>query len=616
MQLSDQQRDAVEHMGTPALVIAGAGSGKTRTLTSKIAHLVSKGYEPERILAITFTNKAADEMKNRLVDLTGIRISRFPWVRTYHSACFRILKDHCDLLGYRLPLQIYSDYQQKKILTEIVVDQLNLDKKHVPSILSAISFAKNSGAPGAYFDRRSALTRIRLEDIYAVYERTLREKNAVDFDNILLLTRNLLRDYRNVRKTYRDFFQFILVDEYQDSNNLQEELTRLLVKNGNLFCVGDDWQAIYGFRGSNVRHFMTFTENYKDAKVFRLEENYRSMHEIVRISNDLIDFNDQRMKKKCFSLEEGGVVELHDFFSEDDEAEWVCGKVDALASRGTPFQRIAVLYRTKACSRVFEKVFRSRRIPYRMVGARGFFERKEILDINCYLIASVFTDDDVAFGRILNIPKRGIGPGTLKKIQDVRARGVSLQKAAWRMTNEHVFPKKVNHSLDRLMRLLDELKSMQPADAIPYLLEKSGYLDYLRHYSSTDADYLTRVENIDELIYSASKVGTLMEYLEEAALIKDDRGDDENSPGVAFSTVHASKGLEYDTVFIVGCEEDLFPHWKSKATDEELQEERRLMYVAVTRAERNLYLSYAMSRRGQVTCMSRFLEEIDTSIHT
>ena len=184
------------------------------------------------------------------------------------------------------------------------------------------------------------------------------------------------------------------------------------------------------------------------------------------------------------------------------------------------------------------------------------------------------------------------------------------------MTNEHVFPKKVNHSLDRLMRLLDELKSMQPADAIPYLLEKSGYLDYLRHYSSTDADYLTRVENIDELIYSASKVGTLMEYLEEAALIKDDRGDDENSPGVAFSTVHASKGLEYDTVFIVGCEEDLFPHWKSKATDEELQEERRLMYVAVTRAERNLYLSYAMSRRGQVTCMSRFLEEIDTSIHT
>jgi DNA helicase-2/ATP-dependent DNA helicase PcrA len=616
MQLSDQQRDAVEHMGTPALVIAGAGSGKTRTLTSKIAHLVSQGYEPERILAITFTNKAADEMKNRLVDLTGIQISRFPWVRTYHSACFRILKEHCDLLGYRLPLQIYSDYQQKKILTEIVVDQLNLDKKHVTSILSAISFAKNSGAPGIYFDRRSVLTHIRLEDIYAVYERTLKEKNAVDFDNILLLTRNLLRDYKNVRKKYRDFFQFILVDEYQDSNNLQEELTRLLVKNGNLFCVGDDWQAIYGFRGSNVGHFLAFTEKYKDAKVFRLEENYRSMHEIVRISNDLIDFNDKRMKKKCFSFQEGGVVELHDFFNEDDEAEWVCGQVNALASRGTPFQRIAVLYRTKACSRVFEKVFRSRRIPYRMLGARGFFERKEILDINCYLIASVFTDDDVAFGRILNIPKRGIGPGTLKKIQDFRARGMSLQTAARRMTNEHSFPKKVSHSLDMLMRLLDELKSMQPADAISYLLEKSGYLDYLRHYSSTDADYLTRVENIDELIYSASKVGTLMEYLEEAALIKDDRGDEENSSGVAFSTVHASKGLEYDTVFVVGCEEDLFPHWKSKSSEEELQEERRLMYVAVTRAERNLYLSFAMSRRGQVTCMSRFLEEIDRSIRT
>jgi ATP-dependent DNA helicase UvrD/PcrA len=615
MQLSKQQRDAVEHMGTPALVIAGAGSGKTRTLTSKIAHLISKGYEPERILAITFTNKAADEMKSRLLDLTGIPTSGFPWVRTYHSACFRILKEHCDLLGYHLPIQIYSDYQQKKILTEIIVEQLNFDKKNVPAVLSAISYAKNSGAPGTYFDRRSAITHIRLEDVYALYEKTLKEKNAVDFDNILFLTRNILRDYKDVRKKYQDFFQFILVDEYQDSNNLQEELTRLLVKNGNLFCVGDDWQAIYGFRGSNVDHFLSFKDKYKDARVFKLEENYRSMHEIVRISNELIGFNDRRMKKKCFSIQEGGVVELHDFFSEDEEADWVSRKVDALKIKGTSYDKMAVLYRTKACSRVFEKVFRSRRIPYRMLGARGFFERKEILDINFYLIASVFTDDDVAFGRIVNIPKRGIGSGTLKKIQLFRSGNMSLQDAVKKMLAERLFPKRVNLSLELLMKVLDEIKEMQPADAIGYILEKCSYLEYLKQYSNTETDYLTRVENIDELIYSASRVEGLMEYLEEAALVKEDRNDERNGSGVVFSTVHASKGLEYDTVFIIGCEEDLFPHWKSKANIEELQEERRLMYVAVTRAERNLYLSHAMSRRGQVTCMSRFLDEIETSLH-
>jgi len=615
MQLSKQQRDAVEHMGTPALVIAGAGSGKTRTLTSKVAHLISKGYESERILAITFTNKAAGEMKTRLLDLTGIPTSGFPWVRTYHSACFRILKEHCGLLGYHLPLQIYSDYQQKKILTEIIVEQLNFDKKNVPAVLSAISYAKNSGAPGTYFDRRSAITHIRLEDVYALYEKTLKEKNAVDFDNILFLTRNILRDYEDVRKKYQDLFRFILVDEYQDSNNLQEELTRLLVKNGNLFCVGDDWQAIYGFRGSNVGHFLTFKDKFKNAKVFKLEENYRSMHEIVRISNELIGFNDKRMKKKCFSIKEGGAVELHDFFNEDEEAGWVGRKVVSLYNTGIPYDKMAVLYRTKACSRVFEKVFRSKRIPYRMLGARGFFERKEILDINCYLIASVFMNDDVAFGRILNIPKRGIGSGTLKKIQHFRNGSMSLQEAVKKMRVEKLFSKKVDCSLDILMKTLEEIKEMQPAEAIGYILEKCRYLDYLKQYSSTEADYLTRVENIDELIYSASRVKALMEYLEEAALIREDRDDKRNEPGVVFSTIHASKGLEYDTVFIIGCEEDLFPHWKSKANDEELQEERRLMYVAVTRAERSLYLSHAMSRRGQVTCMSRFLDEIETSLH-
>ncbi|MBW1892397.1 MAG: ATP-dependent helicase [Deltaproteobacteria bacterium] len=615
MQLSDQQRDAVEYMGTPALVIAGAGSGKTRTLTAKIAHLVSKGYEPERILAITFTNKAADEMKSRLVHLTGISPSGFPWVRTYHSACFRILKEHCELLGYHLPIQIYSDYQQKKILTEIVVEHLNFDKKNVPAVLSAISKAKNSGEPGKYFDHRSGISHIRLDDVYTLYEKKLKEKNAVDFDNILFLTRNILRDYKDVRKKYQDFFRFILVDEYQDSNNLQEELTRLLLRKGNLFCVGDDWQSIYGFRGSNLDHFLTFRDKYNDARVFKLEENYRSVHEIVRISNELIGFNDKRMKKECFSEQKGGIVELHGFFSEDEEAKWVGRKVASLNDAGISHDKMAVLYRTKFCSRAFEKAFRYMKIPYRMLGSRGFFERKEILDINCYLIASIFKDDDVAFERILNIPKRGIGPGTLQKIQSFRTGSMSLQGAAIKMLAENVFPKRVQASLGILMTILDEINEMQPADAIKYILDKCRYLDYLKQYSNTEADYLTRVENIDELVYSASSKQVMIEYLEEAALIREDKKDEKNSSGVVFSTVHASKGLEYDTVFIAGCEEDLFPHWKSKTTDAELQEERRLMYVAVTRAKRNLYLSHAMSRRGQVTYMSRFLDEIEKSLY-
>lgn len=614
MQLSDQQRAAVEYMGTPALVIAGAGSGKTRTLTAKIAHLVSRGYEPGRILGITFTNKAADEMKNRLVKLTGIPFSGFPWVRTYHSACFRILKAHCERLGYHLPLQIYSDYQQKKVLTEIVVDRLKFDKKQVPAILSAISSAKNSGEPGKYFDHRSRMSHIRLDDVYALYERTLKERNAVDFDNILLLTRDLLRDFSDVRKQYQDLFRFILVDEYQDSNNLQEELTRLLLKNGNLFCVGDDWQAIYGFRGSNVDHFLKFRDKYKDARVFKLEENYRSLHEIVRISNGLIGFNEKRMKKECYSEQKGGIVESQCFLDEADEADWVGRKVKVLNKTGIPYDKMAVLYRTKFCSRAFEKAFRYMKIPYRMLGSRGFFERKEILDINSYLIAATFRDDDVSFERIINTPRRGVGAGTLKKIYESRSNGAGLQETTKRMLADHVFTKKVNLALEALMKILEDISGMPPADAMAHVLDQTRYLDYLKHYASTEADYLTRVENIDELVYSASTKFSMIDYLEEAALVREDKEDDQHCSGVIFSTIHASKGLEYDTVFITGCEEDLFPHWKSKATDAELQEERRLMYVAVTRAKRNLYLSHAVSRRGQVAYASRFLEEIEKSI--
>jgi DNA helicase-2/ATP-dependent DNA helicase PcrA len=611
MQLSAPQKEAVKHIGSPALVVAGAGSGKTRTLTAKISHLVSDGYDPERILAITFTNKAADEMKRRLVHLTGMPIDRFPWVRTYHSACFKILKDHCSLLGYQPPLQIYAMYHQQKTIKEILV-RLNFDKKNVPAVLSHISKAKNSGDPGKYFDHKSRVSHIRLIDVFDIYEKELFTKNAVDFDNILFKTRDLLRDHKDVREEYQKFFQYILVDEYQDSNNLQEELTRLLLGDGgNLFCVGDDWQAVYGFRGSNVNHFLTFSEKYSGSRTFRLEQNYRSADEIVRVANDLIAYNEDKMEKECFSEKKGGVVELYDFYNETEEAHWVADKIKSLRQSGIPYDKMAVLYRTKFCSLAFEKAFRASGIPYQMMGSKGFFERKEILDVNCYLTAAVFPKDDVAFDRIINIPKRGIGPAMIKKIGQVRTGEMGLRDAARKVLAERVLTPKVHSSLGLLIELLDEIKTYAPDDAIREILTRCNYLDYLRQYSKTESDYVSREENLEQLIYSASQKQTIIEYLEEAALIQEDKEDEEDdNSGVNLSTIHASKGLEYLVVFITGCEEQLFPHWRSMNSDGEIQEERRLMYVALTRAERYLFLTCSEFRKGQYNKKSRFVEEI------
>ena len=610
--LSPEQKEAVEYIG-PALVVAGAGSGKTRTLTAKIAYLIDNGYSPEHILAITFTNKAAEEMKSRLVDLTGLSVDRFPWVRTYHSACFRILKQHCHVLGYQSPLQIYSDYQQQKVVKEILV-KLNIDKKYLYPIRFHISSAKNQGDFRAYFDAQRRMSYGNLREIYDLYEKELFSKNAVDFDNILLLTRNLLRDYPEIQHQYQALFSYLLVDEYQDTNNLQEELTRLLLGNGNLFCVGDDWQAIYGFRGSNVDHFIGFEKNYKGAKIFRLEQNYRSAEEIVQTANELIRFNKNRVDKECFSEKNGGLIEVHDFYSDDEEAGWVARKIVMLNSGGIKFEDMAVLYRTKFCSLSFEKAFRSAGIPYKMLGAKGFFERKEILDINCYLTAAVFEKDDAAFERILNTPKRGIGPGALKKINQMRSGKMSLQDAVRKTLEEKVLSEKIYNGLKKLMELLERIKNMLPEAAVSEVLERSDYLDYLKKYSKTGNDYTARVENLEQLMYSASQYSTLLEYLEDASLVKEDKNDETASEnGVSLSTMHASKGLEFYAVFVAGCEENLLPHWKSKDSEAEIQEERRLMYVAMTRAEQYLYISSAGYRKGQYNPASRFITELSES---
>ena len=616
MNLSEQQKKAVEHLGTPTLVVAGAGSGKTRTLTAKIAYLVEKGYQPERILAITFTNKAAEEMKTRLVKQTGLDISRFPWVRTFHSACFKILRVHCSRLGFHNPLQIYDTYKQQKLLKDILVGRLNFDKKHVLSVLSQISNAKNSGNPSAYFDRKPKYGHIRLWDVYEIYEKELKNVNAVDFDNILMMTRNLLRDHEDIRERYRNYFQYVLCDEYQDTNNLQEELTGLLVRDGRLFCVGDDWQAIYSFRGSNVDHFLSFRKKYDQAKIFRLEQNYRSSNEIVRVANDLIENNADRMEKKCFSKKDGGHIEMHDFFSDEEEASWVAQKVRVLNDLGMPYGQMAVLYRTKFCSLSFEQAFRAYRIPFRILGGKGFFERKEILDLNCYLTAAVFPRDDVSFERIINTPKRGVGPATIKKFYQNREGDAGLQEAVRNALREKLLAPKLYKAMDQLFSILDEIKTLKPDEAIRFVIEHVDYMEHLKEYvKSGSMEFTSREENIDQLVYSASKYNTILDYLEEAALVREDTEDAEDrNNGVNLMTIHAAKGLEYSAVFVVACEEQLFPHWKSADSNFGLQEERRLMYVAITRPEKYLYLSSAMYRKGQFNRKSRFLDELSKVI--
>jgi DNA helicase-2/ATP-dependent DNA helicase PcrA len=608
MLLSLQQQNAVDHTGSPALVVAGAGSGKTRTLTAKFSHLTATGYDPKRILAITFTNKAAQEMKTRLMEMTGLGQGSFLWVRTYHSACLMILKKHCKIMGYETPIQVFSVYQQDKLVKELCVKN-NIEKKYSNRILSAISRAKNSGDPKKYFDVNPGFFNIKTEDIFSQYEERLKEMNSVDFDNILLKTRDLLREHEEIRLWYQQYFTYLLVDEYQDTNNLQDDLTNLLLgEHRNLFCVGDDWQAVYGFRGSNVNHFLGFPEKYRDSKIFRLEENYRSAHEIVQAANDMIDYNPDKMDKNCFSKKKGGVVEIYDFMSDAHEAEWVAKRIKAMnrQGQGIPYDKMAVVYRTKFCSLPFEKIFRAFRVPYRLMGSQGFFERMEILDINSYLSAAYFPNDDLSFERVVNTPKRGMGPSMIKKMTALRTEGVSLQDAARIMVRDRVLTKKIHENLSLVLEILDVIHDMAPAMAMETVIDRTGYYEYLEKKVKTKTEFISKKENIEQLIHTARSKDNLLEYLEEAALVREDKEDDEeqDSKGVGLLTIHSAKGLEFDTVFIVGCEERLFPHWRSiDDGDKALFEERRLMYVAMTRAEPSFLLFLPLYRVWELLCL-------------
>ncbi len=614
LQLSPAQLEAVRHIATPTIIAAGAGSGKTRTLTAKIAHLVRDlGYDPGRILAITFTNKAAAEMKSRLSRVTGMPMERFPWVRTFHSACFRVLKEHCELLGYRKPLLIHDDTQQKGHLKKVLAE-LDLDRKYLQGAMAMISHAKNSGSPMAYLKVSAKLP--RKTEVFTLYNEMLERSNSVDFDDILLLTRDLFLKFPEIRSHYQGAFDHILVDEFQDSNSIQNEVIDLLLTNGNLTVVGDDYQSIYKFRGADPAHFINFPEKYRNARVFRLEENYRSTSEIVAASDYLIAHNASRIDKTCFSRRPGASIVLETFPDDTEEARWVADKCrHYTAYKKIPPEQIAILYRTKFTSLPFERALRYARLPYAMMGAQGFFKRREVQDINAYLISAVNASDDISFERILNTPKRGIGPAAVKNILANRPEDASFQESCRHAVAKGFLPKKVTAKLRDLLELLEIVGELSPAEAMRRVVDEVDYEAYLRGVSENREDFDSRVENIQQMIADASKSAAIIDYLEDAQLIREDQDESDERLGIRLSTIHAAKGLEFKVVFVVALEEGVLPHHRSIGSDDDasregIEEERRLMYVAMTRASDLLHLSWSRFRKNETMARSRFIKEI------
>jgi DNA helicase II / ATP-dependent DNA helicase PcrA len=611
VQLSRPQEEAVKYVEGAAVVTAGAGSGKTRVLTSKIAHLVNDlDYDPARILAITFTNKAADEMKSRLRKITRRPATAFPWVRTFHSACFQILKRYGAKFGFQSPIVIHSDYQQTKDLKKVFIELGVDEKKYLKQMASMISLAKNSKDPMVFLDGRKLLPDKRFE-IYKRYNEILRGQNAVDFDDILMLTRDLLRDYPTISDRYRDYFQYILVDEFQDSNEVQNEITHMLTNNGNLTVVGDDYQSIYMFRGANPAHFISFAKGSDDVRVFKLEKNYRSTKQIVLAANAVIARNIYKLEKECFSSREGSLIGLSEFFNDQLEAAWVASKcLEYKKSHGIEYRDITVLYRAKFCSFYFERALRNSRIPYKMLGGVGFFQRREIQDLNAYLISAVNTRDNASFERIVNVPSRRIGEGTVKRI--VRNTDAeSTQESCREALTKNFLSATIITNLRAVLSVLEHIKNLPPVTAINEVMRLVDYKDYMKGFCENEIEYESRLENIEQLLFSAQQFSTIADYLEDVSLVNEDKADEEKDDGVRLSTIHAAKGLEYKVVFIVAAEERILPHARAiEESSDGIEEERRLMYVAMTRAADQLHITHSEERRGTPMFPSSFISEI------
>ena len=628
--LNPSQIQAIETINGPVLIMAGAGSGKTRVLTHRYAHLVKHhNVDVEQILAITFTNKAAEEMKSRISKLLNLKISP-KWISTFHSLCVKILRIHGDKIGYKSNFTIYDQSDSNKVIRNCMSEN-NVDlKQYSPKRFQAhISNLKNSMiSPGEALENAESFFEVKVAEIYSSYEKKLMIANSMDFDDLLIKTVELLQTNESTLKFWSNKFQFIMVDEYQDTNFVQYKLVELLGSNNKNVCVvGDSDQSIYAFRGADIRNIIEFEKDFSNATVIQLDKNYRSSKKILNLANSVISNNPRKIEKNLWTDNDDGLdISSFRFRSEKDEARWVAEEVKSLIDSSKD-NEIAIFYRTNSQSRLFEEELRMLNINYKVIGSVRFYDRKEIKDVISYLQFLVNDSDTVAFERIVNVPRRGIGESTVKKIRVyLNETGKSIFEALESIEEIKNISPRIKGSLSEFKNLITDLKSYSlqgPSKTIQKVLELTGYKMSLIKEGTLESQM--RIENIEELLNSAfsfenlyeedidEPYGMLRDYLESIALFSEtDKLEDADR--VLLMTLHNAKGLEFPYVFMTGMEENLFPHERSSQGDNsEIEEERRLCYVGITRAEKKLYLTHAWSRTlwgGTVYNLpSRFLEE-------
>ena len=640
-ELNAAQRAAVEYNDGPQLVIAGAGSGKTRVLTYKIAYLLEHGVHAGNILALTFTNKAAREMKTRIASLVGDQVARYLWMGTFHSICTRILRQEAELIGYTRDFTIYDTTDSKSVIKHIVKDMQLDEKVYKPNVvLSRISLAKNQLlSPTSYSSNRDYTMQDRfaripeVSRIYSEYNRRLKACNAMDFDDLLFMTNTLFKNHEEVLHKYQDFFQYILVDEYQDTNYSQYLIVKRLAEPDNHICVvGDDAQSIYSFRGANIENILTFQKGYTDAKLFKLERNYRSTQTIVNAANSLIRHNRGQIPKAVYSeLVLGERLQLSTYMSDRDEGKAVAQQVKLLYRQGYDYESMAVLYRTNAQSRVIEDELRHLGIPYRIYGGMSFYQRKEIKDAIAYFRLAVNPHDNEAFARVINYPLRGIGETTVMKLREAsRLSGLSMMEVianpeAAKLDVSVATMKKLTAFGELIQGFGDRVATMDAYEFATIMMRDTGVMREAK--ADTTPEGVARLENLEEMLAGIHEFveqrlrdgvsfTPMTEFLSEVSLLTDqDENQDDNQARITLLTVHAAKGLEFKVTFIVGLEENLFPSQFCQAP-KEIEEERRLLYVAITRSMERCYLTNARQRfrNGQTvfSSPSRFLKDIDT----
>ncbi len=625
--LNPVQREAVELGDGPVLIVAGAGSGKTRVLTYRIAYLILNGASPYSIIAITFTNKAAAEMKRRVASLIG-PVANNMWVSTFHSACVRILRREAPRLGYRSSFSIYDSSDSERLI-KLCLKELNIDPKRIPprAVASAISDAKNRLInAGLYLDFAANKWEQTIAQVYGEYQRRLEEASAFDFDDLIMRTVEIFDRFEDAREHYQRRFDHGLVDEFQDTNHAQARFATLLAERSrNIFVVGDADQGIYAFRGATIRNLLDFERDWTDAHVVTLEQNYRSTQTILSAANAVIENNLMRKPKSLWTQAIGGEpITRYHAQNEHDEARFVVAEATRLRDLGSALSDIAVFYRTNAQSRVLEEVFSAHEVPYRLVGGVGFYDRKEIKDLLAWLRAAANPQDSVSVERAAQAPRRGLGPVSLTRLATFATeQGIGLGQALGKAEEVPGVSRKAAGSALAMSRLLERIRTagdsgVPVSDIIELAWDISGYMSELTAERSFEA--LSRQENLKELqgvaiqYEGSAEDPSLADFLERVALITDTDVTQGEESGVTFMTLHNAKGLEFPTVFILGMEEGVFPHIRSLTEPDEIEEERRLCYVGITRAMERLYLLNAWSRTLwgslQYNPESRFLKEL------